>query len=258
MASKNINEVHQSFAVQAENFEGSVHASRQAYLEHSVEVIAPTDTESVLEVAAGTCVCGRELAKKAAIVTCLDTTPEMLEVGKRYAKELNLYNMAYVLGDAANLPFLDETYDITVCRLAFHHIPEVARPFSEMVRVTKSGGRVVVIDLEAAEESLRVTQDAIETMRDPSHARALSEQEMTDLYEKADLTILHREKTKIEMSLTEWMELTKTPADIRDEITAKMQDDLAGGAKTGFYPYRKDDQIFFKQRWQMIIGQRKE
>ncbi len=254
MESKNIDKVHQSFAVQAENFEGDVHAARQAYLEHSVEVIAPSKTDSVLEVAAGTCVCGREMAKYAAVVTCLDTTPEMLTVGKRNAGEMGLDNMVFVTGDAANLPFLDETYDISICRLAFHHILEPERPFSEMVRVTKKGGRVVVIDLEAAPESLRAVQDKLETLRDPSHAKTLSERELCSLFENAGLKILHSEKTKIEMTLDAWLDLTKTPDDIRTDITKRMLGELDGGAKTGFDPYIKDDMICFKQRWQMVIG----
>lgn len=43
-----------------------------------------------------------------------------------------------------------------------------------MARVLKTGGKLVVIDMEAAEEALRNTENEIETLRDPSHVRKLS------------------------------------------------------------------------------------
>ncbi|MFR4483233.1 class I SAM-dependent methyltransferase [Sellimonas intestinalis] len=52
-------------------------------------------------------------------------------------------------------------------RLAFHHFPNPKRCFSEMARVLKTGGKLVVIDMEAAEEALRNTENEIETLRDP-------------------------------------------------------------------------------------------
>ena len=80
------------------------------------------------------------------------------------------------------LPFLDNSFSIVISRLAFHHFPDVNRPFSEMARVLKSGGKFVFIDMEATEENLRTTQDKIETLRDPSHIRNLSQAEMLKLY----------------------------------------------------------------------------
>ena len=48
-----------------------------------------------------------------------------------------------------------------------------------MARVLKTGGKLVVIDMEAAEEALRNTENEIETLRDPSHVRKLSKEEFT-------------------------------------------------------------------------------
>ena len=72
---------------------------------------------------------------------------------------------------AERLPFLDDGFDIVISRLAFHHFANPKRCFSEMARVLKPGGKLVVIDMEAAEETLRAVEDEIETLRDPSHMR---------------------------------------------------------------------------------------
>lgn len=77
--------------------------------------------DAVLEVAAGICACGRALAPLAGNVVCLDMTPAMLSVGKAEAEKANLSNMTFVRGDAMELPFLDNSFDIVLSRLAFHH-----------------------------------------------------------------------------------------------------------------------------------------
>lgn len=77
--------------------------------------------DAVLEVAAGICACGRALAPLSGNVVCLDMTSAMLSVGKAEAEKANLSNMTLVRGDAMELPFLDNSFDIVLSRLAFHH-----------------------------------------------------------------------------------------------------------------------------------------
>ena len=172
MNSSNKTQIQQAFTQQAAGFEGKrMNFSKQDYLYSVVQKTAPTKTDAVLEVAAGTCACGRTIAPYTGSVVCLDMTPAMLSVGKSEAGKNHLDNMTFVLGDAAELPFLNGSFDIVLSRLAFHHFPDVKQPFAEMVRVLKPDGKLVLIDMEAAEESLRETEDGIEKMRDPSHVR---------------------------------------------------------------------------------------
>ena len=79
--------------------------------------------------------------------------------------------MVFVKGYAEDLPFLDNSFDIVFSRLAFHHFTDVNAVFAEMVRILKPGGKLVMIDMEAAEEALRASEDEIETLRDPSHVK---------------------------------------------------------------------------------------
>lgn len=76
--------------------------------------------DAVLEVAAGIYACGRALAPLAGNVVCLDMTPAMLSVGKAEAEKANFSNMTFVRGDAMELPFWDNSFDIVLSRLAFH------------------------------------------------------------------------------------------------------------------------------------------
>ena len=257
MKSSNQAQIQQAFTQQAAGFESErMNFSKQDYLDYVVQKIAPSKTDAVLEVAAGTCACGRTIAPYAGNVVCLDMTPAMLSVGKSEAGKNHLDNMTFVLGDAAELPFLNGSFDIVLSRLAFHHFPDIKQPFAEMVRVLKPGGKLVLIDMEAAEEPLRKTEDSIEKMRDPSHVRNLSENEILALYRDSGLSVSCCEVTKMPVVLQSWLEHTKTPPEIQAQIKDKMMDELSGGSKTGFAPYLHDGGVGFNQRWVLLIGKK--
>ena len=62
------------------------------------------------------------------------------------------------------------------------------------------------------------------------------------------------DSTKIPVSLSAWLALTNTPAEIADGIEARMKAEINGGRLTGFQPYLKNGEIYFDQRWCMMIG----
>ena len=51
-----------------------------------------------------------------------------------------------VVGDAQNLPFADDSFDIVTSTLAFHHFPQPDKAISEFHRVLKPNGLMVVAD----------------------------------------------------------------------------------------------------------------
>jgi ubiquinone/menaquinone biosynthesis C-methylase UbiE len=50
------------------------------------------------------------------------------------------------IGDAVDLPFQDESMDLVFCRLVLSEIVDWKKAVSEMTRVTRFGGRIIVID----------------------------------------------------------------------------------------------------------------
>lgn len=257
MKSENIEKIQSAFTIQSEHFEThKANFTKKEYLDYVISEVQPKKTDCVLEVAAGTCICGRSFAPHVQQVTGLDLTPAMLAVGKEQAKKQELGNMTFVIGDAGELPFLDNSFDLVISRLAFHHFPEVNHPFSEMARVLKRGGKLIMIDMEAAEGNLRATQDEIEILRDPSHVRNLSKAEMLQLFADNQLTVETCNTTSMTNNLTEWMDFAKTPMNVRSDITSRFTDELEGRSKTGFHPYQMDDTIYFDRKWTMIVGRK--
>lgn len=255
MKPSNLDLLRESFTAQAAGFEsGTYHLSKKEYLDYLVLRTEPKPADRVLEVAAGTCVCGRALAPYCGHVTCLDLTPAMLETGRKEAEKQNLHNLTFMKGVAEELPFLDGNFDMVISRLAFHHFVNPKEIFTEQARVLKPGGRLVLWDMVPANEGLRDEIDRIETLRDPSHVRELTKEEMRALYLDAGLNMTLQEELEIPVSLEGWMELTHTPEEVRGWIRAAMSQDMDGKAATGFAPYVRGDEIFFHHHWVLNIG----
>jgi ubiquinone/menaquinone biosynthesis C-methylase UbiE len=146
----------------------------------------PADT--VLDVACGPGLVACAFARHVRHVTGIDLTPAMIERARALAGEQGLVNLDWRCGDVVPLPFADDSFSVVVSRLAFHHFPEPTRVLSEMIRVCRPGGRVVVADLIGSADPVRAEAfHRMEMLRDPSHVRALSLAELRGLFDAAGL-----------------------------------------------------------------------
>ncbi|WP_020524073.1 class I SAM-dependent methyltransferase [Catelliglobosispora koreensis] len=98
----------------------------------------------VLEVAIGT---GRNLPfyPKDVRITGIELSPAMLDIARRRAAELGI-SADLRQGDAERLDFGDDTFDTVVCVLSLCTIPDNAKAISEMHRVLKPGGKLLMLD----------------------------------------------------------------------------------------------------------------
>lgn len=98
----------------------------------------------VLEVAIGT---GRNLPfyPKDVRITGIELSPAMLDIARRRAAELGI-SADLRQGDAERLDFGDDTFDTVVCVLSLCTIPDNAKAISEMHRVLKPGGKLLLLD----------------------------------------------------------------------------------------------------------------
>lgn len=64
----------------------------------------------------------------------------------RYATASHNQRVGFAAADASRLPFVDSVFDSTYCVAVLQHVAAVAETVSEMARVTRTGGRVVVVE----------------------------------------------------------------------------------------------------------------
>ena len=181
------------FTRQAVPFSQSPSVSNQKALElivHSADA-GPEDT--VLDVGCGPGLLVCAYARVVRHATGIDLTPAMLEQARKAAEEQRLTNVSWQQGDVAQLPYPNAHFSIVSSRFVFHHLEQPLVVLKEMVRVCKPGGRIVVADMAPAREKADAL-NAEERLRDPSHVRALPEQELRELFARAKLpdpTISH-------------------------------------------------------------------
>jgi demethylmenaquinone methyltransferase / 2-methoxy-6-polyprenyl-1,4-benzoquinol methylase len=107
----------------------------------TVRAIDPQPGERVLDLAAGTGTSSAAIAKKGAQVTALDLSAGMIEVGRERHPDIE-----FVEGDAEHLPFDDETFDAVTISFGLRNVNDPMAALSEMIRVLKPGGRVVICE----------------------------------------------------------------------------------------------------------------
>lgn len=96
----------------------------------------------VLDVACGTGNAVRPAARAGARVTGLDLTPKLLAAGRAKAAAEGL-DIEWREGDAEELPFEDETFDVVVSTFGHMFAPRHQRVADEMARVCRHGGAIV-------------------------------------------------------------------------------------------------------------------
>jgi SAM-dependent methyltransferase len=109
--------------------------------EHLAESIDLRAGERVLDVAAGNGNATLAAARRFAKVTSTDYVKHLLDKGQQRALAEGL-NVHFQVADAEQLPFADGSFDVALSTFGAMFTPQQERPASEMLRVTRSGGRI--------------------------------------------------------------------------------------------------------------------
>jgi len=120
------------------------------------QVVNFTDARNgskILDIATGTGKQGFAFAKKGYEIIGIDLSEAMLKV----ADKKNKYgNVKFEVRDATNLPFEDNSFDVSCVSFALHDMPLFIREkaLKEMVRVTKTKGMIVMVDYALPKENI--------------------------------------------------------------------------------------------------------
>lgn len=152
-----------------------------------IELSDVCKNDNVLDVACGPGIVTCEFALYADHVSGIDITPEMILQAEKRQLEKGIKNMTWDIGNSVSLPYPDNSFSIVLTRYSFHHLLEPQRTLSEMIRVCKTGGMVIVADV-AVESSKSKYYDNLEKMRDPSHTHALTHEEFALLFLNSGLS----------------------------------------------------------------------
>lgn len=99
--------------------------------------------DRLLDVACGTGNLALPAAQAGATVTGLDIAPNLLEVACARAAAAGL-NIQFDEGDAEQLPYEDEAFDVVVTMFGAMFAPNPDKVAAELIRVCRSGGRLAM------------------------------------------------------------------------------------------------------------------
>lgn len=123
--------------------------------QQALEAAQIRNGESVLEVAAGTGLMFKQLVQKNldGDNQAVDLCDAMLDRARRRLEGIDARSVNLQIGDAHQLPFEDQRFDLLMNNYMFDLLPEsaFARILSEFRRVLKPGGRLVLINMTQAE-----------------------------------------------------------------------------------------------------------
>lgn len=224
------------------------------------------DSDRVLDVATGTGFTALVVRSRVVSVTGLDLTHDMLCEAVRLATAARSRSsttlqaakreIEWVEGDAEALPFCNSAFSVVTCRRAPHHFERLDRAIGEMVRVLGPQGRIGIIDQISPEEpdGMRLMEE-LETLRDSSHAHALSVGEWQAVFARHQISVTFLDIVESRLSFEQWMALADTESNRRQAI-----DDVLHSATSEalrLIGYAESPEPSFLKRWIVVVGRRR-
>jgi ubiquinone/menaquinone biosynthesis C-methylase UbiE len=137
--------VRRSWAKQASHYDKSIgFFERRVFGAEHRKWACVKASGDTLEVAVGTAL-NLPHFPEAVRLTGLDLSPEMLAIARNRASEIGS-QVALLEGDAHALPFAESAFDSVVCTYSLCNIPDPRLAVSEMKRVLRVGGRLILVD----------------------------------------------------------------------------------------------------------------
>jgi len=179
--------------------------------------VLPSGAERALDVGCGAGALALALAPLVRQVVGIDRVPELLALARERAPE----NATFVEADATQLPFADGEFDLAGTLRTLHHVPRPELVVVELVRVTRVGGRVLVIDQIAPVDPLdALAVDRFERARDPGHARLLPESDLRHLFDSNGLGLLRERRDVERRELAAYLDLAGCEGEAREQALA--------------------------------------
>lgn len=119
--------------------------------------------ERILDVAGGTGDLARafsELVGNQGLVVVADINHAMLNIGRdRLTDQGYVSNIAYVQGDAEQLPFPSNYFHCVTIAFGLRNVTHIDRALAAMFRVIRPGGRILILEFSKPVEFLRPAYD---------------------------------------------------------------------------------------------------
>ena len=120
----------------------------------TISQLKKNNPSTILDIATGTADLAIEaLSLNPKQIIGIDISVQMLEIGHKKIQNKNLEAVIKLqLGDSENLPFENNSFDAITCAFGVRNFENLEKGLSEMYRVLKPGGRVVILEFSKPQQ----------------------------------------------------------------------------------------------------------
>jgi ubiquinone/menaquinone biosynthesis C-methylase UbiE len=191
-------------------------ARHEALAARVVELLAPfTGVERALDVGCGTGALAYVLAEHVTEVVGVDASEAYIAAAREHAPP----GCTFVVGDATALPFPYGDFDLVGCLRVLHHVRRPELVVSELARVGRPGGTILLADQLGDVDPIRSLElDRFERVRDPSHTRLLPDADIRGYLDANDLTVVANEVVREHRDMEQYLDLVGLEGEERERV----------------------------------------
>ncbi len=252
MSQKTEKEIQGEFSRQAQPMASAPAFRDSEAIRRLVDAEGNSSSARVLDMACGPGIVAEAIAPNVGRVVGIDMTPRMIELAQQRFREAHLDNGQFAVASAEDLPFADASFDQVITRLSLHHLADPGAVLTGIRRLLRPSGHLIVADVISSEDSDEaLLHNSIEMLRDPTHVRMLSPDELLRAVKQAGFTVLREQRWQQERSFAEWAAIIADPR--RTEPLENVMRALArAGFAAGISLREEQGQLRFTHTWMLV------
>ena len=164
----------------------------------------------------------------------VDQSEEYLEAAREHAPP----GCTFLFGNAEALDFAYGDFDLVGCLRVLHHVRRPELVVAELARVTRRGGRILIVDQLGDVDPIRSLEvDRFERARDASHTRLLPDADVRGFLEANDLVVTANEIVREVRDMARYLDVAGLEGEERERV-ARMAPAVSE-VEVGWYVARK-------------------
>jgi len=181
-----------------------------------VRLLSPlTGDERVLDAGCGAGALAQALAPHVREVVGVDQDEALLAAARAGSPA----NCVFEAGDITHLSFRFGEFDVAGCLRVLHHVRRPELVVSELARVARPGGLVLVVDqLGDVDPLVSIEIDRFERERDPSHTRLLADADIRYLLDANNLVVRVAEVATEMRDLEQFLDIAGLEGEHRERV----------------------------------------
>ncbi|CDM70393.1 Methyltransferase domain [Clostridium bornimense] len=194
-----------------------------SHLELLINMLKVKAGSTVLDLGTGTGYIAFPLARRYSDskIIGLDIVEETLKRNSKKVIEEKLDNLSFVSYDGYMFPFDNDSIDSIITRYALHHFPDIEQAFSDMYRILKPNGKLIISDPTPNRNDYCRFVDKFMKMKPDGHVRFYYLDEYKEMLEHVGFSFISNKTTSIRFP-------RKGASQYEDIISETNQDILSG------------------------------